>query len=166
MEDKTKPMKNGSAMSRRSVTSTAEHHPNKERDQLRRKLWQAVISGALFVCINIHTFHLRGLYAHFINFPFSSHPLSHEYYSLSLSRQEAECKKEMMDVKFLADTKMADSKRELELQKAAFNQEVNTKVCMKSILHFWMSVKWVQCDRNSSLLNYSMMLVHLSLNYQ
>lgn len=45
-----------------------------------------------------------------------------------LSDQEAECKKEMMDVKFLADTKMADSKRELELQKAAFNQEVNTKV--------------------------------------
>ncbi|MED6246585.1 Flotillin-2, partial [Ataeniobius toweri] len=41
--------------------------------------------------------------------------------------REAECKKEMMDVKFLADTKMADSKRELELQKAAFNQEINTK---------------------------------------
>lgn len=33
-----------------------------------------------------------------------------------------------MDVKFLADTKMADSKRELELQKATFNQEVNAKV--------------------------------------
>lgn len=43
-------------------------------------------------------------------------------------KQEAECKKEMMDVKFLADTKMADSKRELEMQRAAFNQEVNTKV--------------------------------------
>lgn len=42
--------------------------------------------------------------------------------------KEAECKKEMMDVKFQADTKMADSKRELELQKASFNQEVNTKV--------------------------------------
>ncbi|KAM7398859.1 hypothetical protein PAMP_018168 [Pampus punctatissimus] len=41
--------------------------------------------------------------------------------------REAECKKEMMDVKFKADTKMADSKRELELQKASFNQEVNTK---------------------------------------
>ncbi|KAJ3590581.1 hypothetical protein NHX12_008531 [Muraenolepis orangiensis] len=41
--------------------------------------------------------------------------------------REAECKREMMDVKFLADTKMADSKRELELQKASFNQEVNTK---------------------------------------
>lgn len=34
----------------------------------------------------------------------------------------------MMDIKFQADTKMADSKRELELQKATFNQEVNTKV--------------------------------------
>lgn len=33
-----------------------------------------------------------------------------------------------MDIKFLADTKMADSKRELEMRKAAFNQEVNTKV--------------------------------------
>ncbi|CAL9684908.1 unnamed protein product [Knipowitschia caucasica] len=41
--------------------------------------------------------------------------------------REAECKKEMMDVKFQADTKMADSRRELELQKATFNQEVNTK---------------------------------------
>lgn len=34
----------------------------------------------------------------------------------------------MMDVKFQADTKMAYSKRELEMQKADFNQEVNTKV--------------------------------------
>uniref|UniRef100_A0A8C7VXU2 Flotillin n=1 Tax=Oncorhynchus mykiss TaxID=8022 RepID=A0A8C7VXU2_ONCMY len=41
--------------------------------------------------------------------------------------READCKKEMMDVKFQADTKMADSKRGLEMQKAAFNQEVNTK---------------------------------------
>lgn len=53
---------------------------------------------------------------------------------MSSPLQEAECKKEMMDVKFLADTKMADSKRELEMQKAAFNQEVNTKVLMD-----WMS---------------------------
>lgn len=37
-----------------------------------------------------------------------------------------------MDVKFLADTKMADSKRELEMQKASFNQEVNTKVRSRS----------------------------------
>ncbi|CAI9620444.1 unnamed protein product, partial [Staurois parvus] len=41
--------------------------------------------------------------------------------------REAMCKKEMLDVKYLADTKIADSKREFELQKAAFSQEVNTK---------------------------------------
>ncbi|CAJ0966598.1 unnamed protein product [Ranitomeya imitator] len=42
--------------------------------------------------------------------------------------REAICKKEMLDVKYLSDTKMADSKRAFELQKAAFSQEVNTKV--------------------------------------
>lgn len=41
-----------------------------------------------------------------------------------------------MDVKFLADTKMADSKRELEMQKAAFNQEVNTKVLMGCVIGY------------------------------
>lgn len=44
------------------------------------------------------------------------------------SLQEAQCKKEMLDVKFLADTKIADSKRSFELQKAAFTEEVNIKV--------------------------------------
>lgn len=44
------------------------------------------------------------------------------------SPQEAECKKEMLDVKFMADTKIADSKRAFELQKAAFTEEVNIKV--------------------------------------
>lgn len=42
--------------------------------------------------------------------------------------QEAECKKEMLDVKFMADTKIADSKRAFELQKSAFSEEVNIKV--------------------------------------
>lgn len=41
--------------------------------------------------------------------------------------REAECKKEAMDVKYSADTKMADSKRAFEMQKAAFNQEINIK---------------------------------------
>lgn len=41
-----------------------------------------------------------------------------------------------MDVKFLADTKMADSKRELEMQKASFNQEVNTKVFSRGRLDY------------------------------
>ncbi|XP_027747343.1 flotillin-2 [Empidonax traillii] len=38
---------------------------------------------------------------------------------------EAECKKEMLDVKFMADTKIADSKQAFELQEAAFTEEVN-----------------------------------------
>ncbi|XP_044770268.1 LOW QUALITY PROTEIN: flotillin-2-like [Neomonachus schauinslandi] len=41
--------------------------------------------------------------------------------------REAESKKEMLDVKFMADTKIADSKRAFELQKSAFNEEVNIK---------------------------------------
>uniref|UniRef100_A0A8C5WUJ7 Flotillin n=1 Tax=Laticauda laticaudata TaxID=8630 RepID=A0A8C5WUJ7_LATLA len=41
--------------------------------------------------------------------------------------REAECKKEMLDVKFMADTKVADSKRAFEMQKAAFTQEINMK---------------------------------------
>lgn len=41
--------------------------------------------------------------------------------------QEAECKREMLDVKFVADTKIADSKRAFELQKSAFSEEVNIK---------------------------------------
>lgn len=34
----------------------------------------------------------------------------------------------MLDVKFMADTKIADSRRAFELQKAAFTEEVNIKV--------------------------------------
>ncbi|XP_045155491.1 flotillin-2 isoform X4 [Echinops telfairi] len=41
--------------------------------------------------------------------------------------REAECKKEMLDVKFMADTKIANSKRAFELQKSAFSEEVNIK---------------------------------------
>ncbi|XP_014403724.1 PREDICTED: flotillin-2 isoform X5 [Myotis brandtii] len=41
--------------------------------------------------------------------------------------REAECKREMLDMKFMADTKIADSKRAFELQKSAFSEEVNIK---------------------------------------
>ncbi|KAB1265730.1 Flotillin-2 [Camelus dromedarius] len=41
--------------------------------------------------------------------------------------REAECKKEMLDIKFMADTMIADSKRAFELQKSAFSEEVNIK---------------------------------------
>lgn len=56
-------------------------------------------------------------------------PAAHPGPLLSVSSlQEAECKKEMLDVKFMADTKIADSRRAFELQKAAFSEEVNMKV--------------------------------------
>lgn len=42
--------------------------------------------------------------------------------------QEAECEKVMMDTKFDADTKIADSARMFEMSKAGFQAEVNTKV--------------------------------------
>uniref|UniRef100_A0A8D2EXR5 Flotillin n=1 Tax=Theropithecus gelada TaxID=9565 RepID=A0A8D2EXR5_THEGE len=55
--------------------------------------------------------------------------MTRDLYSLTcpFCPQEAECKKEMLDVKFMADTKIADSKRAFELQKSAFSEEVNIK---------------------------------------
>ncbi|XP_030392965.1 flotillin-2 isoform X2 [Gopherus evgoodei] len=41
--------------------------------------------------------------------------------------RESECKREMLDIKFMSDTKTADSKRAFEMQKAAFSQEINIK---------------------------------------
>uniref|UniRef100_A0A8B9JVX1 Flotillin n=1 Tax=Astyanax mexicanus TaxID=7994 RepID=A0A8B9JVX1_ASTMX len=58
--------------------------------------------------------------------------------------KEAECKKEMMDVTFLADTKMANSKRELDLQKAAFNQEVNSKKAEAQLAYELQAAKELQ----------------------
>uniref|UniRef100_A0A7M4FBD1 Flotillin n=1 Tax=Crocodylus porosus TaxID=8502 RepID=A0A7M4FBD1_CROPO len=49
--------------------------------------------------------------------------------------REAECKKEMLDVKFMSDTKVADSKRAFELQKAAFSQEVNIKTAESQLAY-------------------------------
>ena len=51
--------------------------------------------------------------------------------------QQAECKKEMLDVKFMADTKIADSKRAFELQKSAFSEEVNIKVRSCRVSRVW-----------------------------
>ena len=41
--------------------------------------------------------------------------------------QEAECEKEKMDVAYQAQTNIADSSREFQMQKAAFDQEVNSR---------------------------------------
>jgi len=42
--------------------------------------------------------------------------------------QEAECEKARMDTKYAADTKIANSRRQYEMQKANFDMEVNAKV--------------------------------------
>lgn len=42
--------------------------------------------------------------------------------------KEAECEKTAMDVKYSTDTKIEDNTRMYKLQKAQFDQEVNTAV--------------------------------------
>lgn len=42
--------------------------------------------------------------------------------------REAECQKAAMDVKYATDTKIEDNKRMFKLQKANFDQEINTAV--------------------------------------
>jgi len=41
--------------------------------------------------------------------------------------QEAECEKEKMDVAYQAQTNIADSSREYQMQKASYDQEVNAR---------------------------------------
>lgn len=40
--------------------------------------------------------------------------------------QEAECERERQDARFKADTLIADSSRAYQMEKASFDQEVNT----------------------------------------
>ncbi|KFO93962.1 Flotillin-2, partial [Buceros rhinoceros silvestris] len=65
--------------------------------------------------------------------------------------REAECKKEMMDVKFLADTKIADSKRAFELQKAAFSEEVNMKTAEAQLAYELQSAREQQKIRQEEI---------------
>ena len=48
--------------------------------------------------------------------------------------QEAECEKTRMDAKYSADTLVADSQRQYQMMKAAFDMEVNAKVRSKVIV--------------------------------
>ncbi|KFQ85600.1 Flotillin-2, partial [Phoenicopterus ruber ruber] len=65
--------------------------------------------------------------------------------------REAECKKEMMDVKFMADTKIADSKRAFELQKAAFSEEVNIKTAEAQLAYELQSAREQQKIRQEEI---------------
>ncbi|NXG62165.1 FLOT2 protein, partial [Hemiprocne comata] len=65
--------------------------------------------------------------------------------------REAECKKEMLDVKFMADTKIAESKRAFELQKAAFTEEVNMKTAEAELAYELQSAREQQKIRQEEI---------------
>ncbi|NXS40115.1 FLOT2 protein, partial [Balaeniceps rex] len=65
--------------------------------------------------------------------------------------REAECKKEMLDVKFMADTKIADSRRAFELQKAAFSEEVNVKTAEAQLAYELQSAREQQKIRQEEI---------------
>ncbi|NXA76731.1 FLOT2 protein, partial [Thryothorus ludovicianus] len=65
--------------------------------------------------------------------------------------REAECKKEMLDVKFMADTKIADSKRAFELEKAAFTEEVNIKTAEAQLAYELQSAREQQKIRQEEI---------------
>ena len=50
--------------------------------------------------------------------------------------REAECEKSAMDVKYSTDTKIEDNARMFKLQKAHFDQEINTAVCLINLWIF------------------------------
>lgn len=51
--------------------------------------------------------------------------------------REAECEKSAMDVKYSTDTKIEDNARMFKLQKAHFDQEINTAVCILNFEEFF-----------------------------
>lgn len=55
--------------------------------------------------------------------------------------REAECEKLRMDAKYAADTKVADSKRMYEMQKAAFDMEVNARKAEAELAYELQSAK-------------------------
>ena len=59
--------------------------------------------------------------------------------------QEAECEKARMDTKYAADTKIANSKRQFEMQKANFDMEVNAKVDILCKGNRWFGILTVNC---------------------
>merc|ERR1719419_942909 len=65
--------------------------------------------------------------------------------------REAECEKTHMDSKYMADTKIANSEREYKLQKAAFDQEVNTARADAELAYELQAAKEKQKIRNEEI---------------
>ncbi|XP_022102214.1 flotillin-2a-like [Acanthaster planci] len=65
--------------------------------------------------------------------------------------REAECEKVMMDTKFDADTKIADSARMFEMSKAGFQAEVNTKKAEAELAYTLEAAKVKQLIRSEEI---------------
>ncbi|XP_053212715.1 flotillin-2-like isoform X1 [Panonychus citri] len=65
--------------------------------------------------------------------------------------REAECKKAALDVKYSADTKIEDSNRQFQLQKAQFDQEVNTKKAEAQLAYELQAAKMQQQIRKEEM---------------
>lgn len=65
--------------------------------------------------------------------------------------REAECDKSRMDVKYGAETKIADSLREFQMEKAKFSAEVNTKVAESELAYQLQAAKEKQKIRSEEM---------------
>lgn len=65
--------------------------------------------------------------------------------------REAECEKSMMDIKFDADTKVADSQRQYEMLKAGYEAEVNTKKAQSELAYSLQGAKEKQKIRSEEV---------------
>lgn len=65
--------------------------------------------------------------------------------------REAECQKQKMDISYQAQTNIADSSREFQMQKAAFDQEVNAKKAEAELAYELQAAKEKQRIRNEEI---------------
>ncbi|XP_057294396.1 flotillin-2-like [Hydractinia symbiolongicarpus] len=65
--------------------------------------------------------------------------------------REAECDKDRQDARFKADTSIADSSREYQMQKAVYDQEVNTKKAEAELAYELQAAKERQRIRNEEI---------------
>lgn len=90
------------------------------------KSFLAHLSQSEFMIIEAKLGKISLSYPHYTSFSGAIIWISFKF--LIIVKQEAECEKLRMDAKYAADTKVADSKRQFEMQKAAFDMEVNARV--------------------------------------
>jgi len=65
--------------------------------------------------------------------------------------REAECDRERQDARFKADTSIADSSREFQMQKAVFDQEVNARTAEAELAYELQAAKEKQSIRNEEI---------------